>query len=102
MRLDTTLIGRNPLQMLRFLSNGLRNGLTFEENFKCSIKDVLNSGAANADIVVAHNLGKVPDYYIWNIDRAGIVYDQNKAGWTTTSMTLRCSVANAVLKLVVF
>lgn len=100
MRVD--LVARDLRFTLGQIVRGLRNGLTLHENVFCKEIDIADSGAANADIVVAHNLGAVPRYYIWNIDRAGIVYDQNKAGWTTTSMTLRCSAANAVLQLVVF
>lgn len=102
MRVDSVLGNLDPKRALRLLFMGLRNGLTFEENFRAKRVDVADSGAANTDITVAHNLGRVPAYYLWNIDRNGVVYDQNKAGWTTTTMTLRCSAANAIVTLVVF
>lgn len=102
MRLDTSTLIRSPARAVQQILLALQSRLTFEENIRCKIIDVSDSGAANADIVIAHTMGRIPKYYFWNIDRAGIVYDQNKAGWTSTSMTLRCSVANAVLKLVVF
>lgn len=87
---------------VRLIVQGLRNKLTFEDNVQCSIVDVSDSGLANTAFTVSHNLGKVPKYYVWNIDRAGIVYDYSKVTWTATTMQLKCSVANAVLKLVVF
>lgn len=70
-------------------------------NFSCKIIDVADTGTANTEFTVEHNLGRVPVVYIWNIDRSGIVYDSNRATWTDTEMTLKCSVANAILKLIV-
>lgn len=91
-----------PTEQLRRIVRGLRNGLTLQDNLQCVILDIADSGPANTAIAISHDLGKIPIVYIWNIDRAGIVYDSNKAGWDTDSMELKCSVANAVLKLIVF
>lgn len=100
MRVD--LVVGNIERTIGNIVRGLRGGLTIHENVRSEEVTVLDTGLANADITIAHNLGNVPRYYFYNIDRAGIVYDQNKAGWTTTSMVVRCSVANARITVVAF
>lgn len=87
---------------LRKAITAINGELDFYDNLKCRIVDVADTGLANTTFTVDHNLGRKPVAYIWNIDRAGIVYDQSRATWTDSQMTLRCSVANAVLKLIVF
>lgn len=76
--------------------------IDFYDNIRCKIIDVLDTGTAGVEFTVEHNLGRVPLGYIVNIDRSGFVYDSNRSGWTDIEMTLKCSAANAVLKLIVF
>lgn len=61
---------------------------------------ISDTGAANTDFEVTHNLGVVPRYYIWNIDRNGVVY-KGTTSWTTTKIYLRCSAANAQVNVIV-
>lgn len=84
--------------VLRALSNRLR----FEDNVDCSIVDVADSGTANTEFTVTHNLGRIPTKYIVvRQDKAGSVYDSSTGSWTSTTMKLKCSAANAVLQLIV-
>lgn len=76
--------------------------LDFETNLDCSIINVADTGTVDTSFTVNHNLGRLPKWYLWNIDRGGVVYDFARASWTTTQMTLKCTQANAVLKLVIF
>jgi len=62
---------------------------------------ISDTGAANTEFAVTHNLGVVPTYYLWNINKSGVVYKGTTA-WTTTNIYLKCSVANAEVKIVVF
>jgi len=62
---------------------------------------VSDTGTANTEFTVTHNIGRVPSYYIWNIDKAGIVYDSRRSSWTTEEMYLKCSVANSALKILI-
>ncbi len=80
----------------------LTGQVDFYDNIKCRIVDVADTGTAGVAFTVTHNLGVVPVAYIANIDRSGIVYDSSRATWTDTEMTLKCSVNNAALKLIVF
>lgn len=79
----------------------LNGHIDFTDNMFCRVIDVPDSGPADSSIILVHGLNRLPIGYTWNIDRAGIVYDFNRAAWTTVNMTLKCSVANAVLRLVI-
>ena len=92
----------SPHSKLGEIIKALQRRLTLKDNIATAIIDVADTGTANVTFTVNHRLGYIPTTYIWNIDRAGTVYDFSRATWTSTQMTLRCSVANAVLKLVVF
>lgn len=86
---------------LRELVEALANRLTFGDNMECSIKDVEDSGAADTDFIVDHNLGRLPKWYLANAS-AGFVYDGDTTQWTTQQIVLKCSAANSRIKLVVF
>lgn len=83
------------------LSGLLNGGLKFEDNFNCQIVDVADTGAANTLFAVAHTLKRVPiGFLVANVNKAGIIYDSGTA-WTETNIYLKCSVANAAVKLIV-
>lgn len=88
--------------LLQQISQALQKRLTFNDNIQSTVIDIADSGPADTEFVVAHNLGKVPKHYIANLDKAGVVYDSNKSLWSPTQMSLKCSAANTVLRLLVF
>lgn len=100
MRISQVIL--SPAQTLRQILEALASRLDFKENFRCKIITIADTGSANSDNVVDHNLGVIPTGYIWNISAAGVVYDHNRAGWNATSMTIRCSISNASVVLVIF
>lgn len=87
---------------LKQVIQALRRRLTFDENLQCQIVTIADSGPALTPFTVSHKLGKVPIAYIANLDKHGSIRDVNRIGWTTTSMQLECSVANAKVYLIVF
>jgi hypothetical protein len=55
---------------------------------------VVDTGLANTDFTIIHNLGYVPSGWIpMNQTLAGVLY-KGSVAWTTTMITLRCSVAH--------
>ena len=80
----------------------LNNRLTFGDNFQAKQVVIPDSGTADTTITVFHNLGKIPVGYIANLDQAGIVYDDSRITWTDSEMTVKCSVSNASIVLVIF
>lgn len=86
---------------LRDILEALANRLTFTDNMACVIREVADTGAADVEFTVSHDLQRVPTHYLANASE-GYVYDGNRTNWTLTEMTLRCSASNASVKLVVF
>lgn len=86
---------------IRHITDVLDRKVDPHDNISCKIIDVADTGSANVEFTVKHYLGRIPAVYICNIDRSGIVYDSNRSTWTDTDLTLKCSVSNAVLKLLV-
>lgn len=99
MRVDLVVKDRDV--SLRDILRALSNNLSAEDNFQAKIISVADTGTADVEFTVTHQLGKKPTFYIWNIDKAGIVYDSRRVDWTETAMFLKCSVANGALVLVV-
>ena len=90
------------LSAWRELSSLLNGGIKFEDNFNAQIIDVSDSGTINTEFSVSHDLKRVPSgFLVFNINKAGVVYDSGTA-WTTAALFLKCSAANATIKLLVF
>lgn len=100
MQVDQSIL--DPKKTLVSVVQALRHRLSPEDNFQYKYILIPDSGAADTAIPIEHKLGKIPQFYIANLDKAGIVYDSNRAGWTTTDMEVKCSSANAALVIVIF
>lgn len=87
---------------IQAILDAVNGKLTFEENLFVKQVTITNSGVADAINTVSHSLQFVPTGYIANIDRAGIVYDYNRSGWTSSQITVKCSVANAKIVLTIY
>jgi len=67
--------------------------------YVCTVAD---TGSANVEFTVIHNLGVVPHgYLVAYQDKAGSVYDGGTS-WTSTNIYLKASVANMNIKVLVF
>lgn len=59
--------------------------------------------AANTEFSVPHGLGRTPvDYWQGGGDKAYRLYDSNKGGWNETTVYLKCDVASAQVRFVLF
>jgi len=76
--------------------------LTLHENVVSIEATVSDTGTADTEFSISHKLGHVPRFYIANLDRAGVVYDSNRTSWTSSTITLKCSAANASIRLTLF
>ena len=90
------LMIRKLYEQLARVVNGLvsfGNGLT-RDNIDGEWAAVADTGAANADFTITHNMLRVPVGWIaMNQTKAGVLY-KGAAAWTTTTITLKCNVAN--------
>ena len=87
---------------IRNIVKAFQSGIEFQENIHCVVVDVVDSGTANTEFTVTHKLGRVPTICIVaRIDKAGTVYDSSTGSWSTTIIKLKCSAANARLKLII-
>lgn len=63
---------------------------------------VANTGNANTEFSVDHNLNRTPTGFILTkSDKACSIYDSGTS-WTTSTIYLKCNVANAAITITVF
>ena len=101
MLVSRVLLERDTTSRLKDVLQALDRNIDFVNNIDCVVVDIADTGLADTDFVVAHNLGRVPFFYFWNASAGGIVYDGDRTLWTVTTLVLRCSSPNLSLKLVV-
>jgi hypothetical protein len=84
------------------LSAIVNKGLRSEDNFDAAIVTVSDTGNADTQFDVAHNLGRVPaGYRVVFIDKGAVIYDAG-APWDTAYIYLAASLANCNVKIEVF
>ena len=84
-----------------FLDEGFRKiaSIPFNQSQALTVAD---SGSANAEFTVSHNLGRIPNGFILTkSDKACNVYDSGST-WTTSALYLKCDAANVALSLSIF
>jgi hypothetical protein len=92
-----TVLG-NSSQNLKAL---LDQGLSFLDNIDCRFVTFTSDVVAGAEFTVAHTLGKTPTGYFPVIkDKPADLY--NTTSPDKTNLYLKCSVASATIKLLVF
>jgi len=104
----------DPKEMMSYISN--LNQMLFEfltnlstllsgqlecDNLASYFYASADSGDADTEITITHGLGRIPSFYLWNIDKAGTVYDSRRDEWTTNVCYIKCSAANAKLNILV-
>jgi hypothetical protein len=90
------LMLRKLYEQLARVLNGLvsfGNGLS-RDNIDGEWAAVADTGAANTDFTITHNMLRIPVGWIpMNQTKSGVLY-KGAAAWTTTTITLKCNVAN--------
>lgn len=104
--LDAKTMIRKLLQVLSewesLIKAILDHGISFDDNLDCVFVDFTFGATPDTEEVVAHGLGKEPTgYIVIQKDRAVDVYDGGTAH-TLTDLNLKATVADAVVKLLVF
>ena len=91
-----SLMIRKLYEQLARVVNGLvsfGNGVT-RDNIDGEWASVANTGAADTDFTITHNMLRIPvGWILMSQTKAGVLY-KGSVPWTTTTITLRCSVAN--------
>ena len=75
----------------------------YQGNMAGQWRNVTSPVAPDTEFAIAHDLGRIPSWYWYNISKAGILYQLPNTGtaWTTTNIYLKCNVASAVIRLFV-
>lgn len=70
-----------------------------DQNIYGKMVSIPDTGPANTEFVVEHNLGQVPNFYdVKSKNKAGDIYISTTA-WTTTKAYFKASVANMSIVL---
>lgn len=72
------------------------------ENIQGTFLTIVTNGVANAESTFTHNIGSIPvGYLILAQDKAGSLYQLAATGtaWTSTTISLKCSVATVTFNL---
>ena len=87
---------RKLYEQLSRVINGLisfGNGVT-RDNIDGEWASVTTPATPDTDFTVAHNMLRIPvGFILMNQTKAGVLY-QGSVAWTTTDITLKCSVAS--------
>lgn len=80
---------------------GSTTGNQYTGNMNGQWRNVTAPVAPNTEFAIPHTLGRIPSFYLYNIDRAGILYQLPPTGtpWTNTNIYVKCNVASAVLRV---
>jgi hypothetical protein len=80
---------------------GSTAGNQYTGNMNGQWANVTAPAAPNTEFAIPHTLGRIPSFYLYNIDRAGILYQLPNTGtpWTNLNIYVKCSVASAVLRV---
>lgn len=92
-------------QLARVINGGISFGDGLNEisdNINGIWSNVADTGTANTDFTIVHNLGRIPNGWLSvEQDKAGIYYLGSVAA-TTTEITLKCDTANVAVRLFIF
>lgn len=107
-RAIVTKDGNNYQRVLDRLHDIVNGGLSLgnfagqKGNLDLVIINVPSTGPANTDFAVVHNLGRIPTGYISTYQSDFGIFVVGVTTWTTTTMYLKCSVANMATHLLIF
>lgn len=81
--------------------DGLNKRLTLGENMRAIEILISDTGSADVEFTVTHNLGKIPRHYLYNLDKGGVLYDSRRSEWTNEELYLKCTVSNCSATLTI-
>jgi hypothetical protein len=70
-------------------------------NLKGVWATVADTGLADTEFTVTHNLGDIPVQFFYTLDKGGVVYKSNEGSWTNAVILLKCSAAHAAVRMFV-
>ena len=88
-------------KLTQFLDQVIRKiaAIPFNQSESLTVAD---TGNADTEFTVSHNLGRTPNGYILTeTDKAACLYNGATA-WTDTALYLKCNVANAAITITIF
>jgi len=73
------------------------------ENWRSNYQSGTSPSTPDESFVVTHNLGRIPSFWIANTTDGSNVYatTSDRAAWTTTAITLRCTASSVLVTLLV-
>lgn len=72
------------------------------ENMRGQFQVVADTGSADSELTIAHDLGYAPyGFILVKNDKAGVVYESGSA-WTIDDVYLKCSAANSNITVFLF
>jgi len=102
MRIEQSVTNVDILQKVRDILQALNNRINPTDNWQARLLGpIVTPGVVDTEFTVLHNLGRAPTNYIWNVDKAAVVYDSRRANWDVSQMFLKCNVATVTLYLIV-
>jgi len=89
-------------KMFRDVVKAINGGIEIV-NFRGKDITISDTGTANTEFTVAHNLGFTPDtYLVLKISVGGVIYTSTGGtAWGGENIYLKCTAANAAVRLLV-
>ena len=90
------------LSFTQELAQILNNGLKFEDNFNADIVTIADTGTADSENTVAHDLKRVPiGFVVIKTNKAVSAYDSGTA-FTVSNVYVKFATANCAVTLLIF
>ena len=89
---------------LTFLNkDGAITGGTRSYNLDAVWVAYVSNGTANTEDTVTHNLGRTPvGIWVGIPDKSAVIYADNEAAWTSTTIRLKASATTVTVNILVF
>ncbi len=97
-------LGRYLLDFYRKVIEVINGGIVLGDgtdavNLRGVWVTVADTGLADTEFTVTHGIGQIVKQFLHTIDKGGVVYKSDEVNWTTNILKLKCTVANANVRL---
>ena len=90
------------LRAIKDIKQVLLGRVTFGDNIACKVVTDTYAGAPNTDIVIDHNLGRIPTGFVaFGVGMSATLY-QGTAPWTKTQIVLSSSTTPVTFQVIIF